>query len=50
LLGEVLTPAPEVTPTRPPPAAAPSMRSKADETSIWQQVSAGIAPLKGKKR
>ena len=50
LLGEVLTPQPESAPARPLPASAPPVRSKADETSIWQQVSAGIAPLKGKKR
>jgi len=51
LLGEVLTPAPETAPTRaaPVPAVAQA-RSKADEAHIWQQVSAGIAPLKGKKR
>jgi hypothetical protein len=49
LLGEVLTPSnTPAAPTAPrTPAPAPS---PAQESSAWQQVAVGIAPLKGKKR
>ncbi|MFO1250536.1 hypothetical protein [Inhella sp.] len=49
LLGEVLTPSNTPAAPTPPRATAPAP-SPAQESSAWQQVAVGIAPLKGKKR